>query len=362
METEALTAIVGVVVTAVLGLGRGVATLVARRRRRRSFERGVAAYRAAVEASNFGASTLATAVRAECLALAAAMDGARSRADLVARIDEHASSGVAAHWLRALVDELAGTCADRGALVRVLTALAARGVLQLALEHELRRDGATPARVLRGNGRVGAYCDVLRRLHMPAATTCTVSRARLVVTDVSTDALAPPAFRAGATLGSQLCESHESENELALAIVRTWEPADAPAASASSPVTVWLRGEGAPRAMHLLGVTECDVTLAVLPSDAHLDAVGDALRALYNGAYAFALYARAGVVVGVVAAPRHAGEARGAVGAALERVCAGVGADRLARVFALADGAALAVVSVAASSQPSRRRTDDEGE
>lgn len=219
MQTDAITAVVGLCLTAAAAIGRGVVSLHGRQKRKHKTAKKIAALRAAVVADE--RSAVVTGI---CLSIVDAIETSKTPADVAAKY-------TGSMYEHAFVRRLAGECSTVAQLAGVMSATV--HALQTTLLCEREREVSLERCVSGGTStRTTEFQDHVARLHL-SASTLTLSRYSMTVLDASPDC----DVRGGSRLTSSLDARNEDENNIALALMRNWEPSDV-----SEPVKLWLLG------------------------------------------------------------------------------------------------------------------------
>lgn len=219
MQTEAITAVIGICVTAAAAIGRAIMSLHGCQKRKHNTAQKIASLRAAVVADERDA-----AVTGICLSIADAIETSKTLREVAAKY-------TGSTYEHAFVRRLAGECSTvaqfAGAMSATMHALQTTLLCERERKLSLERciNGSTSTRTTE-------FQDHVARLHF-SASTLTLSRDSMTVLDASPDC----DVRSGSLLTSSLDTRNDDANNIALALMRNWEPSDAP-----EPVQLWLLG------------------------------------------------------------------------------------------------------------------------
>ncbi len=211
MQTEAITAVIGLCITAAAAIGRAVVSLHGRQRRKHKRAQRIAALRAAIVADERSAL-----VNDVCLSIARAIETSKTVAEIA---DKYTGS----RYEHAFVRRLANECSTVAQFAGVMTATLHAFQTTLLCESERER-------CVHGCTSTAEFREHIARLHL-SASTLTVSRHSMTVLESSPECV----VRCGSQLMSSLDHRNEDENNIALALMRHWEASDI-----SEPVRLWL--------------------------------------------------------------------------------------------------------------------------
>jgi hypothetical protein len=275
MQTEAITAIIGLCITAAAAIGRAGVSLHARGKRKRRIERKIAALRAEVEADERSAVVTET-----CLSIVRAIETSKTPAEIVAKFTVPAP-----RYEHTFVCRLAAECSTVAQFVGVMCATL--HALQTTLLTE--RHGSTVE-----------FRDHIAHLHL-VASTLTFARHSMAVVESSPQC----AVRCGSCLLSSLDARCDDENTIALALMRDWEASDA-----QEPVRLRLAALG-PTYAYLLCSSDTAVTIALMSDPA----LADLPVRVFRCDWAFALLVDdEGTIVSATSTHKNAAYISGTIG------------------------------------------------
>ena len=277
MQTEAITAVIGLCITAAAAIGRAAVSLHARGKRKRRIARKIAALRAEVAADERSAVVTET-----CLSIVRAIETSKTPAEVAAKF-----TVAAPRYEHTFVCRLAAECSTMAQFVGIMCATL--HALQTTLLTERCAHGSTVE-----------FRDHIVRLHL-VASTLTFARHSMAVVESSPQC----AVRCGSCLLSSLDARCDDENTIALALMRDWEASDA-----HEPVRLRLAALG-PTYAYLLCSSDTAVTIALMSDPA----LADLPVRVFRCDWAFALLVDdEGTIVSATSTHKNAAYISGTIG------------------------------------------------
>jgi hypothetical protein len=305
MQTEALTAIIGLCITAAAAIGRGVVTAIQWRKKQNKTVDKIRELKTAITTSEKLVEDPAwLTVTDICQAITTAAEKAKKPSGIESTYRVMTIGAQRTRYETVYVGSLSAECSTVYQFVSAM--YATLHALQMTLLSEL---SGTQGHDLRSAElRVAAS-----HLRLPV-TTITASKTSLGLLDVSIGS----ALRRGSAIHENLDMRYADENDIAMAIMRRWEASDA--RGGAEPARIWLHATGL-TCVHLLCASDEAFTAAIVCTPTGSDhaspqsrarqpdqaGIGELLLRLYNGDWAFALLVDdTGAVVSATSTQRNA--------------------------------------------------------